>query len=376
MRKRLQIIYRLGVKELFSLRYDPVLVVLILYTFTIAIYSVATGVKIDVENAAIAVVDEDRSALSRRIVDGLRRPFFQPPVAIEIGAIDRAMDIGRFTFVVDIPPDFARDVVAGRRPAIQVNVDATAMSQAGNGARYIANIIAQESTTYLQHSRPAPPAAVRVVDRVLFNPNQQSAWFMAVMQLIENITLLAIVLTGAALIREREHGTIEHLLAMPLKPIDIMIAKMWANGLIIVVAAALSMWLMVEGVLGVPIRGSLLLFLGATAVYLFSVTALGILLATLVRSMPQFGLLAIPVFMVMNLLSGSTTPLDSMPRPLQLAMQLAPSTHFIAAAQAILFRGAGLALVWPQLAAVAAIGAGLFALALLRFRRSLRLAQT
>ena len=375
MRKRLQIIYRLGVKELFSLRYDPVLVVLILYTFTIAIYSVATGVKIDVENAAIAVADEDRSALSQRIVDGLRKPFFQLPAAIEIGAIDRAMDIGRFTFVVDIPPDFARDVVAGRRPAIQVNVDATAMSQAGNGARYIANIIAQESTIYLQHNRPTPPAAVRVVDRVLFNPNQQSAWFMAVMQLIENITLLAIVLTGAALIREREHGTIEHLLAMPLKPIDIMIAKMWANGLIIVVAAALSMWLMVEGVLGVPIRGSLLLFLGATALYLFSVTALGILLATLVRSMPQFGLLAIPVFMVMNLLSGGTTPLDSMPRPLQLAMQLAPSTHFIAAAQAILFRGAGLALVWPQLAAVAAIGAGLFALALLRFRRSLRLAQ-
>lgn len=375
MRKRLQIIYRLGVKELFSLRYDPVLVVLILYTFTIAIYSVSTGVKIDVENAAIAVVDEDRSALSQRIVDGLRRPFFQPPVAIEIGAIDRAMDIGRYTFVVDIPPDFARDLVAGRRPAIQVNVDATAMSQAGNGAGYIANIIAQESTTYLQHNRPTPPAAVRVVDRVLFNPNQQSVWFMAVMQLIENITLLAIVLTGAALIREREHGTIEHLLAMPLKPIDIMIAKMWANGLIIVVAAALSMWLMVEGVLGVPIHGSLLLFLGATALYLFSVTALGILLATLVRSMPQFGLLAIPVFMVMNLLSGSTTPLDSMPRPLQLAMQLAPSTHFIAAAQAILFRGAGVALVWPQLAAVAAIGAGMFALALLRFRRSLTLAQ-
>ncbi len=375
MRKRLQIIYRLGVKELFSLRYDPVLVVLILYTFTIAIYSVSTGVKIDVENVAIAVVDEDRSALSQRIVDGLRRPFFQPPVAIEIGAIDRAMDIGRYTFVVDIPPDFARDLVAGRRPAIQVNVDATAMSQAGNGAGYIANIIAQESTTYLRRNRPAPSAAVRVVDRVLFNPNQQSAWFMAVMQLIENITLLAIVLTGAALIREREHGTIEHLLAMPLKPIDIMIAKMWANGLIIVVAAALSMWLMVEGVLGVPIRGSLLLFLGATALYLFAVTALGILLATLVRSMPQFGLLAIPVFMVMNLLSGSTTPLDSMPRPLQLAMQLAPSTHFIAAAQAILFRGAGLALVWPQLAAVAAIGAGMFVLALLRFRRSLRLAQ-
>lgn len=375
MPERLQLVYRLGVKELFSLRYDPMLVVLILYTFTVAIYSVAVGVKIEVENAAVAVVDEDRSALSRRIVDGLRAPYFRPPVAVEIGEIDAALDEGRFTFLLDIPPEFERDVLAGRRPAIQLNVDATAMSQAGNGAGYIEAIVAQEVAAYLQRNRPAPPPAVRLVDRVLFNPNQESTWFMAVMQLIENLTLLAILLTGAALIREREHGTIEHLLAMPLRPIDIMLAKMWANGLIILVAAALSMALMVQGVLGVPVQGSLPLFFGGAVLYLFSVSALGILLATLVRSMPQFGLLAIPIFMVMNLLSGASTPLDSMPETLQIIMQAAPSTHFIAAAQAILYRGAGLHLVWPQFLAMAAIGSLLFAGALLRFRRSLSAAQ-
>ena len=371
MRKRLQIIYRLGVKELFSLRYDPVLVVLILYTFTIAIYSVSTGVKIDVENAAIAVVDEDRSALSQRIVDGLRRPFFQPPVAIEIGAIDRAMDIGRYTFVVDIPPDFARDLVAGRRPAIQVNVDATAMSQAGNGARYIANIVAQETTTYLQHNRPALPSAVRVVDRVLFNPNQQSVWFMAVMQLIENITLLAIVLTGAALIREREHGTIEHLLVMPVSPFEIMMAKVWANALVITLATALSLWLVVEVSLGVPIAGSRTLFIAGTVVYLFFATALGIFLGTLARTMPQFGLLFMLIVLPMNMLSGGQTPIESQPDWLNRLTLTFASRHYVSFAQAILYRGAGLDVVWPQFATVAAIGAVFFVAALARFRKSI-----
>ena len=113
-----------------------------------------------------------------------------------------------------------------------------------------------------------------------------------------------------------------------------------------------------------------------TVIYLFSVTALGIFLATLTRSMPQFGLLAIPVFMVMNLLSGGTTPLDSMPELLQTIMQLAPSTHFVSFAQAILYRGAGFAVVWPNFAAVAASGVVFFIIALLRFRRMVTLLQS
>ena len=132
----------------------------------------------------------------------------------------------------------------------------------------------------------------------------------------------------------------------------------------------------VQGWLGVPIAGSIPLFVAGTVIYLFSVTALGIFLATLTRSMPQFGLLAIPVFMVMNLLSGGTTPLDSMPKLLQALMQLSPSTHFVSFAQAILYRDAGFAVVWPYFAAVAASGAVFFGVALLRFRRMVTLMQS
>ncbi len=361
----LKSIFRLGLKELYSLRSDVVMVALIFYTFSYAIYTPAQHAQTELRNASVAIVDEDRSQLSHRIRDALLPPYFQRPVTLSAGEIDTAMDTGRYTFVLDIPPDFEADLLAGRRPELQVNIDATAMTQAGHGANYIRNIIARELGAFTAGAQQTP---VELKARARFNPNLQSRWFLAVMQLINMITLMAVILTGAALIREREHGTIEHLLVMPLRPVEIMLAKVWANGLVIVVATTLSLYLLIQGVLRVPIAGSIALFIGGTAVYLFSVTALGIFLATLARTMPQFGLLAFPVFMVMNLLSGGTTPLESMPELLQGIMQVAPSTHFVSFAQGILYRGAGIDIVWPDLVAIAVIGALFFAAALHRFR--------
>ncbi len=369
-------IYRLGLKELVSLRYDYVLVFLIVYSFTYAVYAPSRGARMELANASVAVVDEDRSPLSRRIRDALLEPFFFPPALLRVQDVDAAMDAARYTFVVDIPPGFEADVLRGRRPAVQVNVDATAMSQAGSGASYISNVIARELVAFSQRSAPGAATPVNLVARAKFNPNLESGWFMAVMQLINNVTLLAIFLTGAALIREREHGTIEHLLVMPLRPIEIMLAKIWANGLVIVVAAVLCLRLVIEGWLDVPIAGSVPLFAAGVVVYLFAVTSLGIFLATLVRSMPQFALLAFPVFIIMNLLSGSTTPFESMPSAVRMIMQFSPSTHFVSLSQAILYRGADLPIVWPQFAVTAGLGVLFFTGALLRFRRTVTLAQT
>jgi ABC-2 type transport system permease protein len=154
-----------------------------------------------------------------------------------------------------------------------------------------------------------------------------------------------------------------------------MLAKVWANGLVVLIGAALALWLMVHGLLGVPIAGSVRLFLVGTILYLASATSLGILLATLARSMPQFGLLFILVVLPMIILSGGNTPLESMPEGLQRFMEAFPSTHFVRFAQAILYRGAGFNVVWPDFAAVAGIGALFFAVALLRFRKTVILTQ-
>ncbi|NRP74762.1 Inner membrane transport permease YhhJ [Ensifer psoraleae] len=371
MRKRLINILALGVKELYSIRADPVMLVLILYTFTYAVYAVATGAKLEVYNASVAIVDEDRSEISRRIKEAILPPFFQAPQEISASEIGPAMDSNRFIFVIEIPPKFEQDLLSNRRPSVQINADATAIAIAGNGLGDLQQIIGQQVLSYVQNASGGPSLPVNFVFRVMFNPNLHSHWFTSVMQIINNITMLSVILTGAALIREREHGTIEHLLSMPVTPNDVMLAKIWANGLVIVFAAAVSMMIVVQLVLQVPIAGSLWLFLAGTLLYQFSVTALGILIATFTTSMAQFGLLCIPILVILQLLSGSSTPLETMPQWLQNVMQLAPTTHFVSFAQAVLYRGAGLAIVWPQMLAITVISALIFVLSGLRFRKTL-----
>jgi ABC-2 type transport system permease protein len=371
MWQRLGNVYRLGIKELSSLRADPVLALFILYTFTYAVYAVSTGAKFEVENASVAIVDEDHSELSRQIYSALLPPYFNALAEIDAGEIDAAMDDGRFVFVLDIPPDFESELLSGKHPSIQLNVDATAMTQAGNGTAYIQSIITREVLSFMQRREGSPALPVNLVMHAQFNPNLSSIWFNSVMQIINNITMLSVILCGAALMREREHGTIEHLLVMPVTPTEIMLAKMWANGLVILVAATLSLWLVVRGLLHVPVAGSTMLFVAGAALYQVSITALGILLATFTRSMPQFSLLVMPVLVVMNLLSGSTTPIESMPAFLQIVLHISPAVHFVAFAQAVLYRGAGWDIVWPQMAAIAGIGALFFFVSLLRFRFAL-----
>lgn len=372
---RLQSIFRLGLKELASLARDAALVGLIIYAFTYAVYGPAKGAQMELRNASVAIVDEDRSTLSARINDALLPPFFLPPRALALDQVDAAMDAGRFTFVIDIPPRFQADVEAGRRPSVQVNVDATAMSQAGRGSSYIATIITREVEIFAGTPVTARPP-VALVTRAKFNPNLQETWFLGVAEVINNITMLAIILSGAAVVREREHGTIEHLLVLPLHPSDIMLAKIWSSALVIVVVATLSMLFIVQGLLQVPLAGSLPLFMAYAALYMFSATSLGIFLATIARSMPQFGLLAFPVIIVLQLLSGATTPLDAQPQWLQRIMLFSPTTHFVDGSMAILFRGAGIADIWPQFSAVTALGLAFFAAALARFRATVSAIQT
>jgi ABC-2 type transport system permease protein len=361
-------IYWLGLKELRSFLQDYVLLGLVIYAFSLAVILQARSFSQELHNASIAVVDEDHSELSRRITAAFLPPLFQRPQLIAERDIVPSMNTGRYTFVIDIPPNFQRDVLARRRPAIQVDVDATAMVQAGLGARDAQQIISDEISKFVSRAERMPLSSVNLAVRIVFNPNITTAWFTSVMAIINNVTMLAIILAGAALVREREHGTMDHLLVMPLTPFEIAMSKVWANGLVITVAVGFSLYLVVRTILGVPIAGSIPLFMVGVAIYLFFATAIGIFLGTVARSMPQLGLLFMLVFLLMNMLSGSNTPLESMPPWLATAMQVSPSTHFVSFAQSILYRGAGIDVVWPQFLAVALIGGLFFGLAIQRFR--------
>ena len=364
-------IYRLGVKELWSLWRDPMMLFLIGYTFTVAVYTAGTAMPETLHRTPIAIVDEDDSALSTRLIGAFYPPSFTPPVRISQAEVDPGLDAGRYTLVLTIPPDFQRDLLAGRTPTLQLNVDATRMSQAFAGSGFAQQIIQGEVAEFLQRDRSVPVAPVELVSRIRFNPTLSNTWFGAPMELVNLITMLSIILTGAALIREREHGTVEHLLVMPVTPTEIMLAKIWSMALVVLLASALSLNGVIRGVLQVPIEGSLGLFFSGVALHLFATTSMGIFMATLARSMPQFGLLMVLIMMPLQMLSGGVTPRESMPTWVQWAMSLAPTTHFTELSQAILYRGAGIDVVWSSFVALALIGSLLFALSLRRFRATI-----
>lgn len=363
--------YRLGVKELWSLWRDPAMLVLIVYVFVGGVYTAASAMPETLNKAPVAIVDEDNSPLSQRIISSLYPPYFTEPSMIDWAQMDKGMDAGDFTFAMVIPHNFQQDVLAGRTPEIQLNVDATRMSQAFVGSGYLQQIVMSEVNEFAQRYRAEAVLPVDLAVRARFNPTLDPSWFGSLVQIINYIAMLSLILTGAALIREREHGTIEHLLVMPVTPAQIMSSKVWSMGLVVLVAAWLSMILVVRTWLEVPIAGSLPLFFAGAALCLFATTSMGIFMATIARNMPQFAMLMMLTFMPLQMLSGGSTPRESMPELVQNIMSAAPTTHFVQLGQAILFRGAGLAEVWPQFAALAVIGAVLFAVSLRRFRKTI-----
>lgn len=366
---RLRRIFWLGLKEAVSLRRDLVMLSLLVYSFSLAIFIEATGTSTSVNNASIAFVDEDRSALSRSFANAFLPPEFQPIEYLDAEDVDAAMDAGRYLFIVSVPPDFEADLRARRAPEVQVLIDATAMEQAGIGSGYIVEILSDEIARYALRRDYVDEPPIDLVIHSAFNPNRESTRFMSVISLVNNITIMTMVLTGAAVMREREHGTIEHLLAMPLAPFDIAMAKILANGAIVLTAATASMLVIVEGALAVEIAGSRLLFLAAASLYLFTAAAFGVFLSTIARSMAQFALLTILSIMAIFFLSGGETPVEAQPDWLETLTLLLPSRHFIAASQAIIFKGAGLSSVWTELSVIALIGLALLSGSLVQFRR-------
>lgn len=361
-------IYWLGTKELRTLAREPMMILFIIWSFGISIYTQATGAGETINNTAIAIVDEDQSQLSRSIRGLFYPPYFQTARTIEADHIARAMDEGLYTVIVVIPPEFGRDTRQGRDTEIQVNVDATASQQATLSAAYVQTMATEEVARYRQdYTQPS----THLVVRRSFNPNGTQSWFRAIVSLADQLSMLMIILTGAALLREREHGTIEHLLVMPLNAFEIALAKVWANGAVIIFAFVCSLLLVVEGVLSVPIAGSHGLILFGTVIYVFAAASIGIFLGMLARTMAQFALLMLMFIFPMMILSGGMLPIESQPQLVQYVTWLLPSRHYFALVQAIAIRGADFTIVWHELVTIFVMGGIFLAASLFLFRRSI-----
>lgn len=362
----------LTLKEFRSLLSDAVMMGLIIVIFTVAVIAIAKGISIEVRNASVAIVDEDHSVFSRRLADSLQAPYFQPPQHLpSLKAAQQAMDKGDYIFVLVLPPQLEKDLLRGAKPEIQVIADATALSQAGIGFGYLQHIIQREALALLGQGDMTDLLPLQPHLNITFNPNTDSSWFLALANVSTFVFMLAMLLVGAAVIRERERGTIEHLLVMPVSANEIAAAKIIANGTVIALATLASVQFIVKGVLNVDLSGSMALFALGTVVFLFSAAALGILLAIAAPSMPQFALLMLPIYIVLRIISGGETPLASMPDWLQNISQASPMTQYVSFSNAVLFRNAPLHLVQKELLIMGGIGLAFLLIALLRFRSML-----
>ncbi|MGF7452974.1 ABC-2 transporter permease [Pasteurella bettyae] len=359
-------------KEFKSLFSDPILVVLIIYMFSAALYTVANTISTEIKNGSVAIIDNDHSMLSYRLQNSLIPPYFRKVHEIQEKDAHRLMDTGEYTFIIDIPPNYEIDTLAGRDPQIHLSIDATAMTQAAIGSSYITQIFMREKNDFLQIKDSSHIMPIKMAINVLYNPNYSSKWFMGTMQIVGNLNLLTMLLVGAAIIRERERGTIEHLLVMPVRSSEIAIAKIIANGSVLLVVVALALQFVTGGLLGVPLpKHALILFVMGAFTFIFAIASLGIMLAIFAPTMPQFGLLCIPVYVVMYLLSGTVSPIENMPEIAQYLTQLSPTTIFGSYAQDVIFRGANLTMVWDKLLKMIGLGAVFLSIALVQFKTML-----
>lgn len=376
-RVRLRQLALMTAKELRQLWRDRPLAAFIIYAFTVDMLIAAGGGTRDLLDVPVLVQDGDRSAASRELVHLLQPPHFR--LIGEVPTADdgiRRLDGGEAMLLVSIPPGFGETLDRGTEVAhAQLLVDTSRAIRGYLAASYASRIAERfgASRSERRLARAGARVAVRpgLVNqpRVWYNPGLIPAWFHTISELLTMVTVACIALPAAALVREKERGTIEQLLVSPLTSFQVMSSKVLAMVLVTMAGTAVALLGIARPVFGVPVRGSLLLFMVLTALYAFTNAGLGLVAGTFARNSAQVGMIVMLLVMPIIMLSGTWVTFESMPAPLREVMNFSPLRHFIDIAYGILLRGSGLDVLWRPVLAMTAIGATLFAAGLWRFRR-------
>jgi ABC-2 type transport system permease protein len=363
-------------KEMLQLFRDVPIVAFLIYSFTLAIYITGYGIRSQLHDASLLVHDADHSVSSRELIHRFQAPFFRlnGEVADSREGL-RQLDQGTVVALLEIPSRFHEQLVTGEPTAVQLLVDTTNSANGLSAASYAARIVArfgQESAFdkvgSVEDSSQNLPLIISD-HRVWYNPDQNEAWFECISHLLRQITVFALLLPAAALVREKERGTVEQLLVSPLTPFQIMASKVLAMTVVILGATAVGLFGIMQPVFGVPIKGSIWLFFTLTALFVITTACMGLAAATLARNQGQVGMMTLLVAAPMLMLSGITAPMEAMPTWVRHLMSLSPLRYFIDIANGILLKGAGLNILWDSVLAMAALGAALFGFGMWRFRK-------
>lgn len=362
-------LWRLLVKEFIQLFRDPRTRMVVLLTPVLQIIVLGYAVTTDVTDITTAVVDLDRSSTTREIVrrfeaSGYFRVVYRGD---EASALARLLDGGQAKVGLQFDPGFTRDLARRRPAAMQVVVDGTDSNSASVVQGYVNRIVTQYNREVMGS---AMPTTLELRARAWFNPDLRSQSYY-VPGIIAILTMLtSLLLTSMSIVREREIGTMEQLLVTPIRPAELILGKTIPFALVGFFDVAM-ITVMAVAWFDVPIRGSLLLLFGATALYLLSGLGVGLFISTISTTQQQALMSTFLFFQPAMLLSGFVFPIANMPDPIQVLTYANPIRYYLVVIRGVFLKGVGLEILWPELLALLVLGTAVFGASTWRFRKRL-----
>lgn len=344
------------------------------------------AVNMDVQNAKVVWIDLDHSPEARDLLAELQGSSYfnieqiQPRNDIEV-LLDRSSAQG----VIRVLPGFSRDIKRGNTALVQVLIDGSNSNTAAILSGYINQVVANYSARVLEDSRNAqimgrtgglggvpsmPISGIIGQNRVWFNPDLQSRDYFIPGVVVNIIALVTIILTAMSIVREKEIGTMEQLMVTPIRPFELILGKLLPFAVIGIFEVALITTAAFL-VFRVPLRGSLLVLLACSVVFLLTTLGVGLFISTVSHTQQQAMLSAFLFFLPAMMLSGFAFPIRNMPLVVQYLSYLDPLRYFMQIVRGVFLKGTGIQFLWPQIAEMAAIGLAIFSLSVFRFHKRL-----
>jgi len=356
-------------KEIVQTFRNKIMLVLILWFYIAEAFMCAYALSFDIRNMPVAYLNQDGTSASRELIDRLAETDAFRLVASaqsESGA-EQMLQAGEVQMAIIVPKGFGANIAAKRPTSVQVLLDGVNSNSAAQARNYAFEIVANFERSTLIASGMSVAGAIPV-ERYWFNTGQSYVSFMVLSMLGLAALITGVIHPAASIVREKELGTIEQLQVTPISTIELFIAKTLPALMIGLVAVFPS--LLVTWWFGVPLKGSLILFLALTAIFLLSAISIGVLIASITRTLQQALLLSFFGLFPMLFLSGTMVPRESMPEILQTAAQASPLLYYFEIILGIFMKGSGLHELWPQALSLIVIGFVLFSAAFMIFRRS------
>jgi ABC-2 type transport system permease protein len=374
------VVWQVIVKEFLQIRRDLRMIPVIFVAPVVQITVFGFAVNTDVTKVPTVLVDEDRSAASRDFVSRFADSGYFEVVASEerADAAERWLAAGGAQLGLVLAPGFGAALAAGRTAALQVIADGSDAASANIALGY-ASAVAQGYGVEVQARRlraagaasPAAAGQLALEPRVFYNPDLRSRWFYVPAVLAMVLLVMTLLLSAMGVVREKEIGTMEQLIVTPIRPWQLLVGKLAPFAIIGVVQVFLVTAVTIFG-FGVPLRGSFLVLLGLSVLFILSTLGLGLLVSTVVQNQQQAMMgSALALMMPMILLSGLIFPIENMPPVMQVVTYAIPLRYYAEIIRGVFLRGSGLAVLWPQAVTLLGMGLAILTVASLRFRKRL-----